>query len=308
MNINDVWNGLTSIYNQVTPAVILIISAIVSILISSPKILIRNSLNLSLKKIVKSESVKNLVNAFELLKLSSLIPLIIITALLIALITIGDIASWVAAVAPKPLNTSIQFSELFSELRTPDELAILANHLMKVNEKDSSVKSEYPWLSQIESHFLRESARLRNKYPERYATATSGATSQKQRIEIYYGGFLALSLFFLFQLVFRKIRPKWLWFSKTTLSKTFLVFLLLSIVTIHYRLEWEWLREYQLKSEVQVTVDLLIEEDSSLKPSDELISWISEKQTESTYSQFWFARVYDKITMELWNTSHRRLR
>jgi hypothetical protein len=309
MNINEIWDGLTSIYNQVTPAVMLIFAALLTIWYTSPNLSFPENINVSLEKILKSKTINNTIKVFNLFKLSSLIPLITVALVLVSLITIGDIAQWICDAAPNPLRCAIPNTDLFAELENTQEKAILVSHYFQTNNMTFESKSPnlVPEISEIERYMAGEMAKLKTKYPDRYEQATAEIIEKRQREKTYYGGYLGLTFLILFQLIFRNSHSKWLWFKYTSLTRTLLVFLILCTITIHYRLEWEWKIERQFRAETRVTVDLLLEENPNLQVSTELIEIIKEKEKEFTPYDFWFARAYDYITVNYWSTTHRQL-
>jgi hypothetical protein len=310
MNINDIWNGILSIYTRITPAAILILAFGTAIWFSSPKLSFKSIISSRLEKAANSENLKNLERVLSLSHLSSLIPLLVIILFLVVFIIIGDLSAWFGNFLPVPFAASYTPRDIFSEQRSPDDLAILAVHLINTKMLNDIEYPEgaayYPTLRDIYDHYAREYDRLRIKYPERYQNSSRGASILKDRT--LYGGFFALTLFFLSQLIFRKKNSKLLWFRYTTFSKTLLVLFFLILLTCTYRLKWEWSTEREISSDIRITTGILSEEGNiEAGVSDELISWIEQEQDQYEPRGKWLARNYDFITMRLRHVSYRQL-
>lgn len=313
MNINDIWNGFLAIYNQVTPALLITIAAALAIILSCPGLPIRNYIASRFSTLSKSQGLEDFGHTVEQLRIGVLIPIIAVVLLLAYLVILGDLVSWVARFIPRPLQTSYTSIDILAEQRRPDDLAIIAASLLQSTGTEDvtnpnpkySDTYRFPHFYEIIRYYERQRQRLQNKFPERYRAASSELSSG----ESLYGGFLLLTGFFIFQLIMRKIRPNWLWFSRTTFIRTFLVLLVLLTITARYRLQWEWATEHRLSSELSITADILREENKLPEPDalQSIKEYVEVERSSFVHHRLWLARYYDRISMGLWSTSHRQL-
>ena len=215
MNINDIWNGFLAIYNQVTPALLMTIAAALAVIVSSPRLNIWNYLAGHFSALSKSEGLSDFAHTVGKLRIGSLIPVIAVVLLLAYLVILGDLVSWTARIIPHPFRASYTPIDILAEQRSPDDLATVAAVLLESNGEDATNLNpdhRLPSFYDIINYYGRQRQRLQNKYPERYRTASSLDLSSSESL---YGGFLLLTVFFLLQLLMRKIRPHWLWFGHT---------------------------------------------------------------------------------------------
>lgn len=315
MNINDIWNGFLAIYNRVTPALLITIAAVLAIILSCRGVSIRSYLAARLSALSKSKGLSDFANTVEQLRLGALVPVIAVVLLLAYLVILGDLVSWISWVAPAPIQASYTPIDILAEQRTPDDLTTIAAAFLKDGTSEDTSPpqvfdpSRLPDFYMIIHYYERQRQRLQNKYPERFKSAWESTSSDITSGQGLYGGFIVLTIFFLFQLIMRKVRPNWLWFNRTTFLRTIIVIMILLVITCRYRLQWEWATERNLSTELNITADVLREENKLPSPDSlpDIKHAIETYQRNFTPNKLWLARYYDRITLKLWGVSHRQL-